>query len=163
MLDHIGIAVSDVAASIAFYEKALGPLGYKVLMHFPQAAGFGRDGKPDFWIGQGATGGHAHIAFATDRKAVDGFHAAAIAAGGTDNGPPGIRAHYHPNYYGAFVKDPDGHNIEAVCHTAPGAKAAAKKPAAKRRAAKATAAKKPAAKRPAAKKSAKKGGKAKKG
>ena len=117
MLDHIGIAVRDIARSIAFYEKALAPLGYKVVMQFPGAAGFGKDGKPDFWLGQGPTG-HAHVAFASDRKGIDRFYAAAMAAGGTDNGPPGIRAHYHPNYYGAFVKDPDGHNIEAVCHAA---------------------------------------------
>ncbi len=130
MIDHIGIAVSDLAASIAFYEKALGPLGYRLVMQFPQAAGFGASGKPDFWIGQGPVGGNAHIAFATDRGAVDAFHHAALAAGGSDNGAPGIRAHYHPIYYGAFVKDRDGHNIEAVCHEAPGAKKAAPKRAA---------------------------------
>jgi catechol 2,3-dioxygenase-like lactoylglutathione lyase family enzyme len=118
MLDHMGIAVSDYARSKAFYEKALAPLGYGVVMEVPQVptAGFGAPGKPSFWISQGKPG-YLHIAFiAKDRKAIDAFYKAALAAGGRDNGPPGIRAHYHPNYYGAFVFDLDGVNIEAVCH-----------------------------------------------
>jgi catechol 2,3-dioxygenase-like lactoylglutathione lyase family enzyme len=162
MIDHLGIAVRDIAASTAFYEQALAPLGYKVLMKFPQAAGFGKDGKPDFWIGQaeGDGGGRTHVAFVTDRKSVDAFHGAALAAGGTDHGAPGIRAHYHPHYYGAFVKDLDGHNIEAVCHYPSGAKPAAKKaakPAAKKAAKKSPkkAPKKAASKKAPAKKASK--------
>jgi catechol 2,3-dioxygenase-like lactoylglutathione lyase family enzyme len=118
MIDHIGIAVTDLEKSIAFYEKALAPLGYTLLMKFPgQAAGFGIAPKPDFWIGQGPTPNPAHIAFRADGRAkVRDFYAAAIAAGGADNGGPGTRPQYHEHYYGAFVKDPDGHNIEAVCH-----------------------------------------------
>jgi catechol 2,3-dioxygenase-like lactoylglutathione lyase family enzyme len=124
MIDHIGFAVSDYARAKAFYERALAPLGYVLVMEVQQdendakAAGFGANGKPDFWIGgEGKLNLPVHIAItAKDRAAVDAFYKAAMAAGGTDNGPPGIRAHYHPNYYGAFVLDPDGHNIEAVCH-----------------------------------------------
>ena len=125
MIDHIGFPVSDYARAKAFYAKALAPLGYVLIMEVQQneqdapAAGFGRDGKPDFWIGgEGGLGKALHVAIlAQDRAEVDAFHAAAMAAGGRDNGPPGVRAHYHPNYYGAFVFDPDGNNIEAVCHT----------------------------------------------
>ena len=115
MLDHIGLKVSDFGKSKSFFEKALKPLGYKCMMEFPGAAGFGAE-QPDFWISQG-TPNQSHIAFAaTDRKIVDEFHKAAVAAGGKDNGKPGIRKEYHPTYYGAFVIDPDGNNIEAVCH-----------------------------------------------
>jgi len=117
MIDHVSVSVTDVATSRDFYEKALAPLGYVIVMQFPQAVGFGVAGKPDFWIGARGPG-KTHVAFsATDRKTVDAFYAAAMAAGGKDNGPPGVRAHYHPTYYGAFVFDPDGNNIEAVCHT----------------------------------------------
>lgn len=125
MIDHIGFPVSDYARAKAFYATALAPLGYSLIMEVTQqerpgegAAGFGADGKPDFWIGgEGALNKPVHIAIvAKDRPTVDAFYKAAIAAGGRDNGAPGIRAHYHPNYYGAFVLDPDGHNIEAVCH-----------------------------------------------
>jgi len=118
MLDHVTLHVSDLAASKAFYTAALAPLGYAVVMEFPQAAGLGVGGKPDFWIAIGGpTKPQAHVAFhAADRVTVDAFYAAAIAAGGRDNGAPGLRPHYHPNYYGAFVLDPDGQNIEAVCH-----------------------------------------------
>ncbi len=127
MIDHIGFPVSDYARAKAFYEKALAPLDYVLIMEVRQneadapAAGFGADGKPDFWIGgEGGIDKPLHVAIvAKTRAMVDAFHAAAIAAGGRDNGAPGLRAHYHPNYYGAFVRDPDGHNIEAVCH-APG-------------------------------------------
>jgi catechol 2,3-dioxygenase-like lactoylglutathione lyase family enzyme len=120
MLDHVGFGVSDYARSKAFYSQALAPLGISLLLEpIAEAAGFGSDGKPFFWIesrGQAVTG-RLHIALAADdRAAVDAFHAAAVAAGGTDNGAPGVRAIYHPNYYGAYVLDPDGHNIEAVCH-----------------------------------------------
>jgi len=124
MIDHIGFPVSDYARSKAFYEKALAPLGYTVIMEFAEtssgspAIGFGRDGKPDFWIGgEGGLQGVLHVAIAADNRAmVDAFYSAALAAGGKDNGAPGLRPHYHPNYYGAFVLDPDGHNVEAVCH-----------------------------------------------
>ena len=117
MIDHIGISVSDLARSLAFYERALAPLGYTVLMKHDQFAGFGAGGKPDFWISVGGRKDRIHIAFrAKGRTDVRAFHEAALAAGGQDNGPPGVRAMYHPDYYGAFVLDPDGHNIEAVCH-----------------------------------------------
>jgi catechol 2,3-dioxygenase-like lactoylglutathione lyase family enzyme len=125
MLDHIGFPVSDYARSKAFYEKALAPLGYSLVMEVAQtandhpAAGFGAKGKPDFWIGgEGGLNKPIHIAIAAkDRAAVVAFYRAALAAGGRDNGTPGLRPQYHPNYYGAFVLDPDGHNIEAVCHS----------------------------------------------
>jgi catechol 2,3-dioxygenase-like lactoylglutathione lyase family enzyme len=117
-LDHIGLTVSDFGAAKAFYSAALKPLGITVLMEFPGAAGLGADGKPFFWLsGGGKTTPHVHLAFAAASRAeVDAFYNAAIAAGAKDNGPPGIRADYHPSYYGAFVLDADGHNIEAVCH-----------------------------------------------
>jgi catechol 2,3-dioxygenase-like lactoylglutathione lyase family enzyme len=126
MLDHAGFPVSDYARSKAFYLQALAPLGYALVMEVQQhendapAAGFGANGKPDLWIGgEGGLQRPIHIAIAAqDRAAVDAFYRAAIAAGGKDNGAPGLRPHYHPNYYAAFVLDPDGHNIEAVCHTA---------------------------------------------
>jgi catechol 2,3-dioxygenase-like lactoylglutathione lyase family enzyme len=126
MIDHVGFPVSDYARSKAFYIKALAPLGYTLVKEVgPQrtesgspAAGFGMNGKPDFWIGgEGGLNGVLHVAIAVkDRAAVDAFYRAALAAGAKDNGAPGLRPHYHPNYYGAFVLDPDGHNIEAVCH-----------------------------------------------
>jgi catechol 2,3-dioxygenase-like lactoylglutathione lyase family enzyme len=127
MLDHVGIEASDFPRSRAFYEGALEPLGIRLLMEFEGAVGFGAETehgpKPFFWIharGRPAVSG-AHIAFgASDRETVDAFHAAAIAAGGTDNGAPGPRLIYHPGYYGAFVLDPDGNNVEAACHTAAG-------------------------------------------
>ncbi len=119
MIDHTGLAVSDFERSRRFYAAALAPLGYRELMALPGVAGFGEPPKPDFWIHQGPPNEpRVHVAFrAASRAAVDAFHRAAVAAGGRDNGAPGLRPHYHPNYYGAFVLDPDGHNIEAVCHT----------------------------------------------
>jgi catechol 2,3-dioxygenase-like lactoylglutathione lyase family enzyme len=124
MIDHIGFPVSDYQRSLTFYRQALAPLDYALIMEVTQengvdqAAGFGAGGKPDFWIGgEGGLEKPLHVAIvAKDSAAVDTFYEAAIAAGGRDNGPPGIRPHYHPNYYAAFVLDPDGHNIEAVCH-----------------------------------------------
>ena len=118
MLDHVILGVSDYKRSRAFYEAALQPLGYEVVMEIGEfACGMGASGKPDFFVGDRETSGPVHVAFATpNRETVDAFHAAAIAAGGSDNGAPGVREHYHPNYYGAFVLDPDGNNIEAVCH-----------------------------------------------
>jgi catechol 2,3-dioxygenase-like lactoylglutathione lyase family enzyme len=133
IIDHLNIGVSDVERSRVFYEKALAPLGLKLLHSIPpegaesggeqskvKAAmyGFGRQYKPLFWIvGNARVGEATHFAFvAKTRDEVDAFYAAALAAGGSDNGPPGLRR-YHENYYGAFVRDPDGINIEAVCHT----------------------------------------------
>jgi catechol 2,3-dioxygenase-like lactoylglutathione lyase family enzyme len=134
MIDHLGLNVRDLKRSRAFYDQALAPLHIAVVMEItPEQSGaanaylgYGKTadsrdiqaGKPTFWIAQEAPlGNRLHVAFlAEDRAQVDAFHAAALAAGGTDNGAPGVRAHYHPDYYGAFVLDPDGHNIEAVCH-----------------------------------------------
>lgn len=125
MIDHTGLSVSDPDRSRTFYEKALAPLGYQLMMVVPKehtggaaVMGFGVPPKPDFWIHEGSPQRPAiHIAFRADNRAqVDAFYAAAIAAGGVDNGAPGLRPHYHPAYYGAFVRDPDGHNIEACCH-----------------------------------------------
>jgi catechol 2,3-dioxygenase-like lactoylglutathione lyase family enzyme len=136
MIDHLGMGASDLARSTEFYLKALAPLGYGIVMEVSAAessrgaaVGFGppgkaedfQSGKPSFWIGDGErSAAPVHVAFlAHSRAAVDAFYRAAIAAGGKDNGPPGLRPHYHANYYAAFVFDPDGNNIEAVCH-APG-------------------------------------------
>lgn len=118
MIDHIGLRVSDYARSKRFFENALAPLGYSLVMEFAgSAGGFGAHGKPDFWISPGTTA-PVHVAILSpDRAAVDAFHRAALAAGGRDNGAPGPRPEYHSNYYGAFVFDLDGNNIEAVCHT----------------------------------------------
>ena len=125
MIDHMGFAVVDLDRAKNFYVKALKPLGLSVVMEVtPQetggyaGAGFGAEGKPFFWIGAGSTPkGGVHVAFtARTRDEVDAFYRAAIAAGGKDNGAPGPRPHYHAHYYGAFVFDPEGNNIEAVCH-----------------------------------------------
>lgn len=133
MIDHIGIVVRDYDQSRAFYAAALAPLGYTVQMEFTigagadgkplKAAGFGKAGKPSFWISSArgdapaSAGAPLHLAFhAGSRAGVDAYYAAAIAAGGKDNGGPGPRPQYHPGYYGAFVFDPDGNNTEAVCH-----------------------------------------------
>jgi len=128
MLDHVGITVSDMTASRAFYEAALRALGLSVQMAVTAAesggayegVGFGSPGKPDFWISktlENRASGPVHVAFsAPDRATVDAFYFAAMRAGGRDNGAPGLRPHYHPSYYAAFVLDPDGVNIEAVCH-----------------------------------------------
>jgi catechol 2,3-dioxygenase-like lactoylglutathione lyase family enzyme len=116
MIHHIAVGTADFAKSRAFYEKALEPLGYAVLMEFGPAVGIGKDGKPDFWIyGDQAPSPHLHVAFAAESRAqVDAFYKAAMAAGGRDNGPPGIVAEYRPDYYAAYVFDPDGYNVEAV-------------------------------------------------
>lgn len=125
MLDHIGATVSDLARSRAFYDTALAPLGIALIMEVtPEQGGghghlgYGSEGRPYFWVGAGGpTTARLHVAFsAPSRGVVEAFHQVAIAAGGVDNGAPGLRPHYHPNYYGAFVLDPDGLNIEAVCH-----------------------------------------------
>jgi catechol 2,3-dioxygenase-like lactoylglutathione lyase family enzyme len=118
-LDHVGIDVSDYAASKAFYEEALAAVGMQLMMEpAPKIGGFGNE-FPFFWIGERRRGPDSgvHVAFTVpDRASVDAFHQAALAAGGEDNGGPGVREIYHPHYYGAFVLDPDGNNIEAVCH-----------------------------------------------
>ena len=116
MIDHVSVRTADLARSRAFYEAALAPLGYEIVFEFEGAVGLGAGGFPDFWIGTDEPSRNVHVAFRCDRAAVDAFHAAALAAGGIDNGAPGPRPHYHENYYGAFVLDPDGNNIEAVCH-----------------------------------------------
>jgi catechol 2,3-dioxygenase-like lactoylglutathione lyase family enzyme len=114
-VDHIGINVSDYEKSKAFYVAALAPLGVKVMGDYGSTIGMGED-FPFLWISQGDPG-HVHVALTADNRGlVDAFYAAAMKAGGKDNGKPGLRTEYHENYYGAYVLDPDGHNIEAVCH-----------------------------------------------
>jgi catechol 2,3-dioxygenase-like lactoylglutathione lyase family enzyme len=121
IIDHVSLKVTDFSRAKDFYVAALGTLGIKLMAEFEHAgirhAGFGIE-RPTFWIGSGRDfRSDAHVAFvARSRAEVAAFYSAAIAAGGRDNGAPGLRAHYHPNYFGAFVFDPDGHNIEAVCH-----------------------------------------------
>jgi catechol 2,3-dioxygenase-like lactoylglutathione lyase family enzyme len=119
MIDHVALNVSDLERSKDFYTRALVPLGYTVFREWNTGAGFGKD-HPDFWIHRrGEPASEVHICFrGSDRAAVDAFYEAALAAGGRDNGPPGPRPQYHERYYGAFVLDPDGNNIEAVCHEA---------------------------------------------
>lgn len=120
MFDHIALPVADYARSKAFYQAVLVPLKFVLVVEMPpQTAGFGVPGRPKFWIsgGEPALTGELHVAFeASDHGAVDDFYRAALKAGGTDNGAPGLRPEYHANYYAAFVRDPDGHNIEAVFH-----------------------------------------------
>jgi catechol 2,3-dioxygenase-like lactoylglutathione lyase family enzyme len=128
MIDHLGILVADLERSRAFYMRALAPLGYAVVMEVTReqsggyaGCGFGPPQRPHFWVGHigAAPSGVVHVAFAARSRAeVDAFHAAALAAGAGDNGAPGLRPHYHAQYYGAFAIDPDGNNIEAVCHAA---------------------------------------------
>jgi catechol 2,3-dioxygenase-like lactoylglutathione lyase family enzyme len=122
MLDHVIINVRDYEASRRFYEEALAPLGLGVVMTFEEwkTCGFGEGGKPELWVAErGEPSAPVHVALRSpDSATVDAFHAAALEAGGTDNGPPGPRPHYHERYYGAFILDPDGNNIEAVCHSA---------------------------------------------
>ena len=119
MLDHVGLTVSNLARSQAFYAAALAPLGVTVLVRGEGYAGLGSE-RPRFWITEGIpspSSPRTHVAFAAvTRLEVDSIWHAAIAAGGVDHGPPRLRAHYHPHYYGAFALDPDGHNVEAVCH-----------------------------------------------
>ena len=120
MLDHVGLDVGDYERSRAFYSKALAPLGFELVMEpVPGIGGFGERQRPFFWIATGRRSAHSgvHVAFAAEnRAAVDAFHATALEAGATDNGAPGVREIYHPAYYGAYVLDPDGNNVEAVCH-----------------------------------------------
>lgn len=165
MLDHISLRVQDHSRAVAFYRAALAPLGYQVMMEFPGATGLGA-GMPDFWLmTTDLPLNPTHVAFSATRDAVDAFHAAALAAGGVDNGSPGLRADYHPHYYGAYVRDPEGNNVEVVCHADPEAKPAPVKTATRKSAqktlkakakakpkAKAKAKAKAATKKPAAKK-----------
>lgn len=125
MIDHTGVIVSNIEQSKAFYRSALAAIGYDLIAEFPASvtghadvAGFGEMDQPDFWISSGTPNQPPiHVAFRVQsRKTVDEFYHAALKAGGRDNGKPGVRPHYHPDYYGAFILDPDGHNIEAVCH-----------------------------------------------
>lgn len=123
MIDHLGVTVAEMKRSLAFYDQALAPLGFARVMAFPEEGepvqvGYGRGRKPFFWVGAGpAASGPLHLAFAApDRNSVQAFHAAALKAGGVDNGAPGLRPDYHPTYYAAFVLDPDGNNVEAVHH-----------------------------------------------
>lgn len=126
MIDHTGVRISDVTASKKFYATALVPIGFALLKKFPAAltggddvAGFGEPPQPEFWLhGAGPNYPRVHVAFrASSQTMVDAFYAAAIKAGGRDNGAPGARAHYHVRYYAAFVLDPDGHSIEVVFHS----------------------------------------------
>ena len=119
IIDHIGLEVSDYERSKEFFSKALAPLGIELVMEVQGWAGFGKDGKPELRFGAHAEKQRPmHIAFvAENREQVRAFHKAGLRAGGKDNGAPGVREIYHPNCYGAFVIGPDGHNIEAVCHT----------------------------------------------
>jgi catechol 2,3-dioxygenase-like lactoylglutathione lyase family enzyme len=128
MIDHTGVSVSNFEKSKKFYTEALKPIGYQLLLEFPASitgttnvAGFGEPPKPDFWIAEGKPNDpRVHVAFRVGKRSlVDAFHQAALAAGGKDHGAPGLRPQYHANYYGAFILDPDGHNIEVVCHEAP--------------------------------------------
>jgi len=117
VLDHVVIGATDLAVSRPFYELALAPFGHEVILEFPGVLGMGSAGKPEFWLREGSVTQPVHVAFsAPDRATVDAFHDAALTAGGRDNGGPGVREVYHPTYYGAFILDPDGHNIEAVYH-----------------------------------------------
>ncbi len=121
MIDHLTLIVQSVPRSRDFYTRALEPLGYTVQMDLGATCGLG-PGKPVLWLASGERSTPMHLAFAArTRAAVDAFHEAALRAGGKDNGGPGVREHYHPSYYGAFAIDPDGHNVEAVCHEPSGA------------------------------------------
>src|SRR4051794_2319521 len=120
MIDHISLRVSDLPRAVDFYKAALAPLGYEVLMEFPDTIAMGAGGKPDLWItGTDEPVNPTHIALSSVREAVNAFHRAALTAGGTDNGEPGLRPDYHPHYYAAFVTDPEGNNVEVVCHSPP--------------------------------------------
>ncbi len=134
MIDHLTRTVRDVEKSVAFFTRALKPLGYGVTMRFAEYVGIGTKQKPYFWLKPGEATTPMHLALvAPSRAAVDGFYAEALAAGAQDNGPPGLRLHYHPHYYAAFVLDVDGHYLEAVCHAPPAPKRAAGRPKAKAR------------------------------
>jgi len=141
MIDHVSVRVQDFSRLLTFYREALAPIGYKVIMEYPGAVGLGADGKPDLWLMQTDQPlNPTHVALSSGaREPIDAFYSAGLAAGGSDNGPPGLRLDYHPNYYGAFVLDPEGNNIEVVCHEAPAParKAAPRASAARKKAPKA--------------------------
>ena len=163
MIDHISLRVQDFSRAIDFYKSALAPLGYEVLMEFPNVAGLGAGGKPDLWIMQTDQSPHpTHIALNGERPQIEAFHAAALQVGGSDNGPPGVRLDYHPHYYAAFILDPEGNNIEVVCHDPEGVTAAKPSAAAAKKAPQKAARKvaKPAAKKAMAAKAPKKAAKA---
>ena len=169
MIDHISVRAQDFSRIVDFYKTALGPVGYKVLREYPGAAGMaGSNGMPDLWIMQAVQPtSPTHVAISGLRSQIDQFYAAALAAGGIDNGQPGVRPDYHEHYYAAFVLDPEGNNIEVVCHYPDGVPPpppAARKPAAAKKSARKSvkaAGKKPAAKKSAAKAKAKPKAKAK--
>jgi catechol 2,3-dioxygenase-like lactoylglutathione lyase family enzyme len=121
MFDHVGFGVTDLEASKAFFLRALAPLEVAVVMEGPYGVGLGRRGKPSLWLSPARERPvPLHLAFTAERREqVDAFHRAALEAGGSDNGGPGLRPHYHPSYYAAFVIGPDGHNVEVVCHAPP--------------------------------------------
>jgi catechol 2,3-dioxygenase-like lactoylglutathione lyase family enzyme len=117
MLDHAAVNVSDLDAGKRFYDKALEPLDYSLVFEVDEFLGYADGEMPNFGVVRRDPAGGGHVAFQSpDRATVDAFYEAAMAAGGTDNGPPGLREHYHPTYYAAYVRDPDGNNIEVVCH-----------------------------------------------
>lgn len=120
MIDHVTLNVRDLEACKSFYEQALRPIGYSLMLDFVGGCGFGAEGKPDFFLAErGEPSAPVHVALrSANRTTVDAFHEAALAAGGQDNGPPGLRLVYHEHYYGAYVLDPEGNNIEAVTHEA---------------------------------------------
>jgi len=154
MIDHVSVRVQDFQRLLTFYRDALAPIGYEVVMEYPGAVGLGAEGKPDLWLMQTEQPlNPTHVALTSARRErIDAFHAAGLAAGGTDNGPPGLRVDYHPTYYAAFVRDPEGNNIEVVCHAAPQAPKAARPKATAKAKVKAKAKAAPKAKKPAAKK-----------
>lgn len=161
MIDHVTVRVQDFPRLLDFYKAALAPLRYEVVMQFEGAAGLGADGKPDLWLMQTDQPlNPMHLALSGERELIDAFHAAALEAGGSDNGSPGLRPDYHPHYYAGFVRDPEGNNIEVVCHADPEAKPAAPKPAPRKAVARASSAKRPTAARRAAKPATKKSAKA---
>src|SRR5439155_23340158 len=130
MIDHVTVRVQDLSRLLDFYKAALAPLRYEVVMQFEGVAGLGADGKPDLWLMQTDQPlNPTHLALSGERDLIDAFHAAALDAGGSDNGGPGLRSDYHPHYHAAFVRDPEGNNIEVVCHVDPEAKPPARKSA----------------------------------
>ncbi|HVY37566.1 MAG TPA: VOC family protein [Polyangia bacterium] len=142
MIDHVTVRVQDFPRLLEFYKAALAPLRYEVVMQFEGVAGLGADGKPDLWLMQTDQPlNPTHLALAGERDAIDAFHTAALEAGASDNGPPGLRPDYHPHYYAGFVRDPEGNNIEVVCHADPEAKPTPPEAAPRKSAARASAAK----------------------
>jgi catechol 2,3-dioxygenase-like lactoylglutathione lyase family enzyme len=132
VIEHVSLRCRNVKKSRAFYEAALKPLGYRATQVYPDAVGFMAEGHTSFWVTKGRVATPTHIAFRTrSRRTVEAFHRAALAAGGTDNGGPGLRRDYSPSYYAAFVLDPDGHNMEAVTFAKPPPRRSAKRKSAR--------------------------------